>query len=281
MKDGIYHNISNDDYHAGPGISASGLKLIANRSPLHYWSAYLDPKREARKTTPSMLLGSAIHSAVLEPDLFRDQYMVAPDVDRRTKEGKMLYETALGIAAENGSTLLSSDDYLTAIKIQESCRRHPLARRIFEDGKAEQSVFWTDPETGVLCKCRPDWLLGGENPAILDLKSTEDASAEAFTRSSYNWQYHLQAAWYLDGVEHALGLKPDAFMFLAHEKTAPFASAYYFADDAMIEAGRIAYRKALRLYAECLNSNKWPGYAPQLQPLGLPRWAKVESDDAA
>jgi len=139
-------------------------------------------------------------------------------------------------------------------------------------------VFWIDPETEVLCKCRPDWLIPG---AIVDVKSTEDASAEAFMRSAYNWQYHLQAAFYMDGMAAAWDEQPEAFMFLAHEKTAPWASAYYFADGEMIEAGRVEYRKALRLYADCLSSDKWPGYAATLQPLGLPRWAKKGNSDAA
>jgi len=273
MKPGIYPDILNEDYHAGPGISASGLKLIAERSPLHYWSAYLDPKREPRKTTPAMILGTAIHAAVLEPDTFGERFYPAPDVDRRTKEGKLLYETALGIAAEQNATLISSDDYAAALKIQQSCREHPLAQVIFAEGKAEQSVFWIDPETEVLCKCRPDWLMPG---AILDVKSTEDASAEAFMKSAYNYQYHLQAAFYMDGMAAAWNEQPEAFMFLAHEKTAPWASAYYFADGEMIDGGRAEYRKALRLYADCLAKDKWPGYSQQLQPLGLPRWAKRE-----
>jgi len=278
MKPGIYPDILNEDYHAGPGISASGLKLIAERSPLHYWSAYLDPQREQRKTTPAMILGTAIHAAVLEPATFAERFHPAPDVDRRTKEGKMLYEVALGISTEQNATLISSDDYAAALKVQRSCRDHPLAQAIFAEGKAEQSVFWIDPETEVLCKCRPDWLMPG---AIVDVKSTEDASAEAFMRSAYNWQYHIQAAFYMDGIAAAWGEMPEAFMFLAHEKTAPWASAYYFADGEMIESGRAEYRKALRLYADCLNKDKWPGYAATLQPLGLPRWAKKGESDAA
>lgn len=271
MKPGIYPDILNEDYHAGPGISASGLKLIAERSPLHYWSAYLDPKREPRKTTPAMILGTAIHAAVLEPDTFGERFYPAPDVDRRTKEGKMLYETAFGIAAEQNATLISAADFEAALKIQNSCRQHPLAQAIFDEGAAEQSVFWIDPETEVLCKCRPDWLMPG---AILDVKSAEDASEEKFKTSAYNYRYHLQAAFYMDGMAAAWGEMPEAFMFLAHEKTAPWASAYYFADGEMIDAGRAEYRKALRLYADCLSSDKWPGYSQQLQPLGLPRWAK-------
>lgn len=278
MKNGIYSGISNEAYHGGVGISKSGLDLVS-RSPLHYWAAYLDPDREQRQATPAMKLGTAIHTAVLEPGTYRDRYVVMPEgVDRRTKDGKEIYAACEQEAAAKGAEIISASDHEKVMRIYKSCLEHPLTKKVFETGEAEVSAYWTDAETGVLCKCRPDWLLGGENPAILDLKSTENASPDEFIRSAFSWRYHVAAAWYLDGVEQAMGVKPDAFMFLAVEKTAPFAAAYYYADDDMLTAGRAEYRRALRTYADCLSSDKWPGYEPRLQPLGLPRWANVQLD---
>lgn len=283
MNTGVYPDISNADYHGGPGVSKSGLDLIA-KSPLHYWAAYLDPMREPREETAAMRAGTAIHTAVLEPETFLDRYVILPEgLDRRTKEGKAKYETLLAKAEEKGADILTYADFDVAMKIKSSCHIHPMARQLFRDGKAEMSVFWTDEETGVLCKSRPDWLLGGENPAILDLKSTEDASPDGFMRSAYKYRYHVQAAWYLDGLEAAMGVKADAFMFLAVEKKAPYAAAFYYADDAMIAAGRAEYRKHLRTFAECQRTGQWPGYESKLLPLSLPKWADVSvlMDDAA
>lgn len=62
------------------------------------------------------------------------------------------------------------------------------------------------------------------------------------------------------------------------EKDAPYASAFYYADDAMIELGRRENRRLLRTYADCLAADKWPGYPQKLLPLGLPRWAEVALD---
>lgn len=278
MNTGVYSGISNADYHGGAGISKSGIDLVG-RSPLHYWGAYLDPQREQRKETPAMALGTAIHTMILEPTTYSDRYVITPDViDRRTKIGKELYEGLLAIAEDKGATLLKQSDHEKVIRIAQSAMNHPVAKELFAEGQAEKSVFWTDEETGVLCKCRPDWLLGGDNPAILDVKSTQDASPEGFMRSAFKYRYHVQAAWYLDGLEAATGHRPDAFMFLAAETSAPFATAYYYADDAMIEAGRAECRRALRIYADCLASNVWPGYEPKLLPLSVPRWAQGQFD---
>lgn len=275
MKTGIYAGITNADYHGGPGISKSGLDLIA-RSPLHYWSRYLDPQRTPTEPTPSMRLGTAIHTAVLEPGDFSKRYYIAPDVDRRTKEGKALWQMALDESQAAGSELISADDAKTCMSIYDVVRSHPTALKVFASGQAEMSCYWTDQETGLLCKCRPDWL---NLPFIVDLKSTEDASADGFQRSAWNWRYWVQAAWYIDGVEQATGQCPDAFVFAAFEKAPPYACAFYYADQAMIDMGRKEYRRLLRILADCMSADKWPGYDADVRPLGLPAWALKAAND--
>jgi hypothetical protein len=275
MKTGIKKNLSNDEYHQGEGISKSGLDLIA-QSPLHYWAKYLDPNRESQEPTPALLLGTAIHTSVLEPERFATGYRVAPKVDRRTKDGKAAWEGFQAECAANNATPISFDDYEICRRIADQVRSHPTAQTLFAKGAAEQSAFWVDDETGVLCKCRPDWLT---SQMIVDLKSARDASPGAFQRAAWSYRYHVQAAWYLDGVAAATGKPRDAFIFAAFEKEPPFACAFYYADETMIEAGRQEYRRLLRVYADCLNSGRWPGYPIELQALTLPAWAAFAAND--
>lgn len=275
MQTGIYAGISNDEYHGGAGISKSGLDVLA-RSPLHYWAKYLDPDRVKQEPTPAMRLGTAIHTAVLEPDEFAKRHHVAPVCDRRTKDGKAAWESAIEHALQAGADLISADDYATCMAISQQVRSHPTARKVFGMGQAEMSCYWTDDETGLLCKCRPDWL---GLPLVVDLKSTDDASAQGFQRSAFNYRYWVQAAWYMDGIEQATGQRPDAFVFAAFEKSAPYACAFYFADDAMIEMGRKEYRKLLRVLADCKAADRWPGYTTDVLPLGMPAWALAAAND--
>lgn len=275
MEPGVYSGITNDAYHSGVGISKSGLDLIG-RSPLHYWSKYLDPQREPQEPTPAMLLGTAIHSAVLEPDSFANDYIVFPKIDRRTKEGKAYYDELVAQAA--GRTIIGAEDYQTCSAIQENVRRHPAAQVLLSDGEPELSVYWRDEQTGVLCKCRPDWMNYKAN-TIIDVKSTDDASPSGFQKSIVKWGYHVQAAWYLDGLKAATGHAPKAFIFAAFEKTRPYATAFYYADDDMIEMGRQLYRERLDVFAACLKSNSWPGYPQQLSPISLPGWVMKAAND--
>ena len=286
----VIEGMGNDEYHAAEGISASGLKLIG-RSPLHYWSRYIDPNREPQEETPALRLGTAIHTAVLEPARFAAEYVVVPyGAPRRPtltqlNAKKPSDDTVASIAwwqqfdKENeGKTILSIDDHATCMAISERLRHHPAASVLFRTGVAETSMFWTDPETGVLCKCRPDWLIKGM--AILDVKSTTDAGAEPFSRSVYNYEYHMQAAWYLDGVRHCLGADgPQAFIFAAFEKEAPHAPAFYSADGEMISIGRRLYKRRLQIYAECKSKDFWPGYPAGITSLSLPAWAVKAAND--
>jgi hypothetical protein len=277
MDPGIYAGISNEAYHSGPGISQSALSVMA-RSPLHYWAKYLDPNREQTEPSAAMKLGSAIHTAVLEPGEFGRRYHVAPSVDRRTKEGKAEYQLALDNAEASGAALITYDDAKTCLAIAEQVRKHPTARKVFATGQAEMSCYWTDKETGLLCRCRPDWL---SLPIIVDLKSTDDASADGFQRSAWNYRYWMQAAWYMDGVEQATGMRPEAFLFAAFEKAAPNACAFYFADQVMLDMGRREYRKLLRQLADCIATDTWPGYPAEVRALGVPSWAITAAERAA
>ena len=274
--------ISNDEYHAGKGLSASGLKLFMI-SPSHYWAAYLDPEREPRKTTNAMMIGTAIHTATLEPEDFPHSYAVVPDgIDRRSTDGKALFAEI----EASGKTPLKQDECKTIQLAAASARAHPAIARILshKKGLVESSIYWSDQETGLLCKMRPDFHIPPceEHPhgLIFDLKSAEDASVSGFQRAAYICGYHIQSPWYSDGFQAFYGTnEPPQFLFGAVEKGAPFAVAVYAASDIFMDYGRQRIAEALDAFVECQRLNKWPGYPEEILPLELPAWVKVSNDE--
>lgn len=269
---GVYDSLSNDDYHGGPGTSKSGLDII-RRSPMHF--AYRASAANDNKATAAQAFGSAFHCAVLEPDRFAETYVVAPKCDRRTKEGKQTWQDF--IDANPRAEHLTADEMETLQGMCAAVRAHPAASKLLSAaGRAERSFYWRDPETGELLRCRPDYLR--DDGIIVDLKSTHDASPEEFMRSIANWRYHVQAPFYIDGVNEAIRqadlsmARAKAFVFIAVEKTAPYAVGVYMLDAESMEVGRLEYRADLRTLAECRASGVWRGYGDNINSISLPAW---------
>lgn len=167
-------------------------------------------------------------------------------------------------------TVLSADEWDVLHAMRRSVMAHPKAAALLsKKGRAEQSVYWKDKETGVLCRCRPDWLT--DDDFIVDLKSTEDASPEEFARSVANWRYHVQDPFYRDGLT-AIKRRPKAFVFIACEKKAPYAVGVYVLRAEDVELGRMQYRADLKAYAECLRTGVYPAYSNEVESLALPGW---------
>lgn len=257
--------LSNSEYHSHPAVSKSHLDQAA-RSGAHYWSRYIDPEREVPEPTAAMKLGTALHTAVLEPHLWGEQYAVAPEgIDRRFKAGKEAW--AAFEADAQGKTVLNADDAQRIQRMAAAVHRHPASSFLLDlPGIREASYFWTDPDTGLECKCRPDWH-SRDRRIVVDLKSTEDASPRGFGRSVANYRYHVQANWYQRPFEEA-----EQFLFIACEKQPPYLVAVYAATPAMVAAGGRAADRDLRLIASCRASGIWPGYSDEIQFLDLPTW---------
>ena len=254
--------LTNEEYHADPAISASHLKAVM-QSPYHYWSRYLNPKRPIMEPTAAMRLGSLAHCAVLEPDELHNRYAIAPD--RRSNAGKAL---AADMAAR-GLEAVTESEMALAANMAIAVQGHPYAGALLADGKAEQSFWADDTATGLRVKARPDWYFGG---TIVDLKTCQDASPGGFARACASFAYHIQAAHYLN-VTFA-----ERFVFIAVEKTYPYAVGVYELDAAAMAAGKEQCRIGLQTISNCHAINEWPGYTTTCDTIAMPNWALKTPD---
>jgi len=280
MKPGIYQGISNADYHGGKGVSKSELDII-DRSPAHY-SHSLTAEREQKAC---FSIGDEAHRMTLEPDEAHS-YILAPTRARRSnadREAWAEWFTANGAAIDTsqaastwddayykatGRYLLNSEQVAEIENMRDSVMSHPAASELLTGGVAEQSAYWIDEETGLLCRCRPDYHRG---PFLVDLKTADDASPRAFARSVAKFRYHVQAAYYADGF-NAAGGAVDEFVFVAVEKSPPYAVAVYYLDDDGVQRGRDAYRENLATMKACMESEKWQAFSDEPQLLEVPAW---------
>jgi hypothetical protein len=266
QKPGVYSDITNDEYHASFGISSTGLKAFG-KSPAHY-KAYTE---KAFKETPALRIGKIIHEAILEPEKFNSVVWDGP-----VKRGKAWEQFQNDNHGRHILTVTERDmlDGMTMAVMAHS----RASRLVASAGWAEVSAWWVDPVSGELCKCRPDkWRKDG---VLVDLKTCEDASPEGFAKSVYNYGYHLQAAFYLDGAARAIRQSgrtdleiPSEFFFVAVEKEPPYAVGVYNLDYEAMEIGRDRYSALLLEYSRCRVRDEWPAYKEELVTLGLPAWA--------
>lgn len=261
MKPGIYDDLPADQYHADPAYSFSAIKQ-AMRSPAHLKAWLTAPPEQ----TPAMRIGTLTHLAVLQPDLFGSTTAVAPIVDRRTKEGKSIWEQFQ--AQNTGKEIITNDEREQLTAMRDSVRIHPAASALLGEGTAEVSVFNQCVETGLPLKARMDWVR--EN-AIVDLKTTEDASPAGFAKSVSNYRYDLQAAHYRRMLK-LQGRGELPYILIAVEKEAPFAVAVYRIDEGDLTLADMQMQQQLRAIASCCEFNSWPAYSREVETLTLPKW---------
>lgn len=256
-KPGIY-DIENHEYHNSDGISRSGVMLF-KKSPLHYWNKYQNPDRHSDTMTPQMIMGSAVHTYIMEPTKFYDQYYIEEKIDRRTKEGKDRSERLQLL--NMGKQGISADMFDQIERMNESFHNNEYASAFLKDAQIEKSIYWEDVHSGVLCKARPDiW----KNNVICDIKTTQDASLKAFQGSMAKYGYHIQAAMIQDGLHHAQNIRITDYIFIAIETVEPYAIGIYILDQDAIQKGHNEYKQIIKdfsLYQE-KNLTVWPGYAP-------------------
>ncbi|WP_392562529.1 PD-(D/E)XK nuclease-like domain-containing protein [Orbus sturtevantii] len=272
MKQGIYYDLSNEDYHSGEGVSKSQLDFIAECPALYQWSksAPVDKNK-----VPSLDMGTAFHCLLLEPDEFNKRFLIPKPINMRTNAGKEEYAELIKRAEELNQTLITSEDHAKLMLMRDSAMAHPLAKWIIEaKGKAEASIYWADSDTDILCRCRPDKFIEQFN-WVGDVKTSADINR--FNAHSYDFRYHVQDAFYSDGVKSLTGEKPR-FIFLVVSTTincGRYPVKTFEFDDIAKDIGRISYKSNLQTLKQCLNDGEFPA----LQTLSLPYWAKELKND--
>ena len=272
IEPGIYYGISNENYHAGPGVSKSQLDDIADTPALYLWrkNAPVDTTK-----TKTLDLGTAFHCRVLEPEEFSNRFIVAPEFNRRTNAGKEEEKAFLMECASTGKMVITAEEGRKIELMYQSVMALPLGQWLVESaGHAESSIYWEDPETGILCRCRPDKIIP-EFHWIMDVKTTADI--QRFKTAYYDYRYHVQDAFYSDGYEAQFGVQPT-FVFLVASTTIECGrypvEIFMMGEEAKL-AGQLEYHRNLRTLADCLNTDEWPA----IKTLSLPRWAKEYAND--
>lgn len=264
--------ISNEEYRSRAGLSSTDIKRMA-QSMAHYKYYYDHPES---KDTPALQFGRAYHKYCLEPSDFYNEFVVAPNIDRRTKAGKE--EWAEFVAESDGLEIITQDTLQVLDDMRNALYATPYVKKLIY-GFHEESFFWNDEATDLYCKCRPDsYGSVGKQPIIVDLKTCQSADTQKFMRDAVRLNYDIQAAHYCNGMKAVTG-DDYIFVFVAQEKTPPYLCNVLQADEYFMQSGADTRLALLEMYKECLAKDDWCGYMGfrdevQISSLGLPDWMK-------
>ena len=259
---GVYHDLSNEAYHAGPGLSSSGVKKILE-CPAKF--KYQQDNPGSNNPTAQMMLGTLVHSLVLEPDQALQDHIVVEASTRNTN----IYKEA--VAKAGSRSVYLDHEFETAKAIADSVLADDRCRLILEGSINESSIYWD--QDGVLSKCRPD-IWRPDIRVAADLKTASDGSPKAFQRQCINLGYHVSAAWYLTGIKSVKDRPPvKDWAWIVVETVEPYVVQVYAADPALIEKGHQMWQQALETLKRCQETGKWPAYSEAILPIELPSWA--------
>lgn len=251
---GLIEGMPNSEYHnQANGVSKTTLDMAAIDLLRPMWSRECPVDEDKIKTFD---FGDAMHAICLEPERLKSEFVVMPDLNLRTNAGKA--EKVEFIASNEGSKILPFDEYKQLNLMFDSVMAHREARElILDEGIAEGSYFWTDERTGLNCKCRPDKHIESKS-LLVDVKTTPLLSKFCYSVDDY--RYHVQDAWYCDGVGRFTD-NPVRMEFLVIQKTIEcgrYPVMVVKLPYEAIEYGRALYRENLDKYAEFLQSEQRP-----------------------
>ena len=201
--------VTNAQYHADNSKLGSTMLRTALRSLGEYRRRYVDAPPMPWEQTASQLLGSVVHTLVLEPEHFDDLYAVRPDgIDGRTTDGKKrLAEWRL---ASLGKTELTPEVRDQARAMAASVLAEIVVREAMDGAIRERAIVWEEDD--LIFKCKPDLFLPRTTGSdlILDLKTASDPSPECWgSPGSFSpirrYRYDLQGAHYWQGMMQFTG----------------------------------------------------------------------------
>ncbi len=254
---GFHPGLPMDRYLEIDAMGSGRLEWLAT-SPMHY--RYM--LGQERVETAAQHLGTALHTAVLEPDLFQNRYAPEPlevaagNVKPRATKA---YKDAVADIEQGGFIVLRDDAMAKVRAMAAAIRVHAdVARLLKVAPEREVTMLWE--REGRLCRGRADLLGNGVMADIKTTRSLKDFSPWAVTKLGY----FRQGAWYWDGAAK-LGRPIEFFYFIVVESSPPHdVAVFVLAPDAIV-CGLTDCDRLMAKLATCERTDRWPGMFEGIQ----------------
>ena len=255
--------LTQQEYRAIEALGSTDIKVLLE-------NPYLFKNKVRKEPTDNLILGSVIHTLILEPQKLESEYIIMPELNLRTNADKAVKAELEAEAKATNKTLVKSEIFNQAEAVSKSFLKSSLSLFLKGEVKAEASFF--GEIDGVKVKARPDLILPTEK-IIIDFKTTSQVgggSADGFAKMAANFSYYIQAALYLEITNY------KQFYFIVLETAEPFMVGCYKLDSEALEFGKSEIRRAIEIYKN-LGEFQSPLYLNNLdfskvQEINLPSW---------
>lgn len=257
LSPGLHRGLPMAQYLALDAIGSGRLGWLAV-SPRHYAHMILQPREE----TDATRIGTAVHVALLEPDLFLSTYALEPGPEVAPTAVKFratnAYKSACAELERAGRIVLKVDEMADVLAMADSIRKHEVAAKLLERAP-EREVTGLWDQDGRRCRLRADLLGDG---ILGDVKTTRSlARFSPWVISDEG--YYRQAGLYSMGLER-LGRPIRHVYFIAVENTAPFDVGVFALEPDALRIGQLEVEQLLARLDECERSGCWPGMFPEV-----------------
>lgn len=286
----------------GPSVSSTGLRTLALQSPHAFWkTSDLNPDRYPEKEiSDSLILGRAAHSLILGDEVFDEHFCYIPkgSPSRPTKtqvkaferDGKWSAAAADGAAfwqefdaKAAGRMLLKEEQVEKIMRMAENMRANSLAVDVLTSDLVEISMIWQDEKTGIWLKSRPD-CIPSNGFDFGDLKTFSPKGKDlklSAQRSITDFGYPMQMSLAVMGAEHVFQTTAETCALVFVQTTEPYEVIPVKINTDSLYWARVLIRQGIDRMAHGLETNEWPGVAPDIieyeyPPSMLHRFAEMQ-----
>ena len=269
LEPGVYFDVPAETYRRLPALSSSGCKTLITECAAIYRHEQDHPEED--EPGNDMLIGSAAHIMNLEPHLWAERVVVVEAADWRKKDAQEARTAALAagkvpLLARHVDTVLAMHErFVGEIGDQLAA------------GRTEVSYLWREHRASVLMKGRPDWR-ADDGSLLVDYKTTGNVHPDAVRARVFDNWHHVQAALYIEGHEVLCGRTPD-WLWIAQATKPPYLVTAARPTNATLHIALERADEAIRAYAECQKTGRWPSYADgviAIEPTSRATWQHAD-----
>ncbi|MBT1162757.1 PD-(D/E)XK nuclease-like domain-containing protein [Bifidobacterium sp. SO1] len=213
------YDYDDPEYFAHPALDQSQLKAF-----LHNPADWGYNRLQGDHTpTPAMKFGTAFHAYLMNTAtvVSLDEGETFQKKANQQWRDEQIAEGNIVVTYPDMQKLLRMKRNIELTSLQEGM---PDYISLIENGTCEQCIIWTDKETGLELKAKPDLIPTGTD-YLVDLKTAQSADRKDFAKEVLNYGYHIQAVFYRQAVSELpahmfdrLAKTPKAMQFWVFEK---------------------------------------------------------------